>query len=564
MAQNEDTVTPEGFLRWMEDSNVMRGYNDLYYRFIVAFEEKLSIGATDLPQNNYRSLQNGWQFDQFTSLHRYISTLLADRTGEKLTLLFGEDPELSGRARQEFRTAIDQYSRFVRGVSPKLRQKAAFFRQHFFDNYVTPAREAGRSGFVINTGDVIRALHVIHDKINVSETALKPKFKQDANVEYDGDEPKPADELILEFRFRDSVPTENVAATVFERKKIMRQPSLNQVFYGPPGTGKTYRTSREAVRICDGEVSEDRDEYMTRYNELLNEGRVEFVTFHQSFSYEDFVEGLRPDVSPSSETESSGGFKLRVRNGVFKKIARRARLQLGRVDDIEWNDEHENEEESLLGRFDSSNPNLPYVLIIDELNRANISKVLGELITLLEEDKRLGKDNELTVTLPYSNESFGVTSNLYIIGTMNTADRSIALLDTALRRRFEFHEIMPDPSLLNVVDGINLAKILTFINENIESAYDRDHQIGHSHFIKCKSREDIEYAFRRHVIPLLNEYFYNRGEEVARVLGDIDKVDQIANGTGNFMTRTAIGNKGKFRWSIRSEEEGLDFSGFEQ
>ena len=564
MAQNEYTVNPKGFLHWMEDSNVMRGYNDLYYRFIVAFEEKLSIGETDLLQNHYKSLQNGWQFDQFASLHRYISTLLADRTGEKLNLLFGEDPELSRRARHEFRTAIDQYSRFVRGVSPKLRQKATFFRQHFFDKYVTPAREAGRSGFVINTVDVIRELHVIHDKINVSETALKRKFKQDANVEYDGEEPKPADELILKFRFRDSVPTENVTATVFERKKIMRPPSLNQVFYGPPGTGKTYRTSQEAVRICDGEVSEDRDEYMPRYKELLDQGRIEFVTFHQSFSYEDFVEGLRPYVSPSSEQESSGGFNLRVRNGVFKTIERRARLQGNRLDDLVWADEESSDNDMFIGRFDEENEDLPYVLIIDELNRANISKVLGELITLLEEDKRLGKDNEITVTLPYSNKPFGVTSNLYIVGTMNTADRSIALLDTALRRRFEFHEIMPDPSILNVVDGINLAKLLAYINDNIESVYDRDHQIGHSHFIKCKSREDIEYAFRRHVIPLLNEYFYNRGEEVARVLGDKEKVEQSSNGTGNFMKRTSIGNKGKDRWSIRSEKEGLDFSGFKQ
>ena len=563
MSDHNHPLTPEGFLQWMEDSGKLQKYNDLYYRYISAIEDKLSRKVTGLSQDlSYRNLPDGWKFDQFASLHKYVSHMFADKSSELIRDLFDDDEELTQRARQELRTAIDQYSRFVRGVSPNLRQKAAFFRQHFFDHYVEPARRSGQSGFTINTLDVIRDLHVVHDKVNVSETALKPKFQSDANVVYDGEEPKPADELILKFRFLGEAEEEISAPTQYERTKTMRPPSLNQVFYGPPGTGKTYRTSEEAVRICDGYVSEDRNEYMARYKELMEEGRIEFVTFHQSFSYEDFVEGLRPFVS--SEHSSSGGFRLRVRNGVFKKIERRARIQGEPTDDMEWADDDSSGEESFLGRYNPDNPNLPYVLIIDELNRANISKVLGELITLLEEDKRLGNENEIKVQLPYSGERFGVTSNLYIIGTMNTADRSIALLDTALRRRFEFHEVMPDPSLLDDVDGIDLKGLLQSINDNIENKYDRDHQIGHSHFMKCKNRDDIEIAMRNHVIPLLTEYFYNRGEDVAEVLGDKDRIDSGAGDDGNFMSRSAIGSTGSFRYSVRLEEEGFAFDGFEK
>lgn len=317
MSNHSYPIAPEGFLQWMEESGIWRNYNDLYYRYVKVLDEKLSIGITELPQDHYSNLLDGWRYDRFAALHKYISNLFADRTSDLIRELFDGDEELAERARQEFRTAIDQYGRFVRGVSPKPRQKAAFFRQHFFDNYVDQARQSGQSGFTIKTLDVIRDLNVIHDKVNVSETALKAKFKKDANVVYDGEEPKPADELILKFRFLDRAEEEISSPSLYERTKTMRPPSLNQVFYGPPGAGKTYRTSQEAVRICDGEVSEDRTVYMERYNKLMEHGRIEFVTFHQSFSYEDFVEGLRPYVS--SELSSSGGFRLRVRNGVFKR-----------------------------------------------------------------------------------------------------------------------------------------------------------------------------------------------------------------------------------------------------
>lgn len=172
----------------------------------------------------------------------------------------------------------------------------------------------------------------------------------------------------------------------------------------------------------------------------------------------------------------------------------------------------------------------PYVIIIDEINRGNVSQIFGELITLIEEDKRLGEDEALEVMLPYSKEKFGVPPSLYIVGTMNTADRSVEALDTALRRRFSFEEIQPNPSLIaaegklnksqGIVDNINLPRVLETINNRIEVLSNRDHKIGHSYFMKVASLPELKATFKKNIIPLLHEYFYNDHEKIGWVLGE--------------------------------------------
>ena len=265
--------------------------------------------------------------------------------------------------------------------------------------------------------------------------------------------------------------------------------ALNVILYGPPGTGKTYETAQRCVELCDGEAKPS--EIRSRYRELVEAGKIEFITFHQSYGYEEFVEGLRP------ETGSDAGIRLAATDGVLKRIARRAR---------------ENERDA-------------HVLVIDEINRANVSKVMGELITLLEEDKRQGAENEVAVTLPHSGERFTLPANLHLLGTMNTADRSIALLDTALRRRFQFVELAPDPALLEAAadaTGVALPAVLQAMNERLEWLLDRDHLIGHAWFIAARTKADVDEVMRRKIIPLLAEYFYEDWGKVRAVLGGGD------------------------------------------
>lgn len=309
---------------------------------------------------------------------------------------------------------------------------------------------------------------------------------------------------------------------------------LNCIFYGPPGTGKTYTTIDRALEILNiDHTTLSRKEKKQRFN-ALREKQIEFITFHQSYSYEEFIEGIKPKI----DEENPGDIQYEIKEGIFKQICTKAK----------------------------DDPSNRYILIIDEINRGNISKIFGELITLIEPSKRLRETEELKVKLPYSNELFGVPNNLYIIGTMNTVDRSIALLDTALRRRFEFIEMMPDPQKLKeiwIMDNKNdkrdekeeqvqeeiktsndditqkdstiiLHSILEAINTRLEFLLDREHTIGHAFFFeKARNRnnqeqgtwyeltlEDLKSIFKNKILPLLQEYFYDDYEKIKAVLND--------------------------------------------
>lgn len=302
---------------------------------------------------------------------------------------------------------------------------------------------------------------------------------------------------------------------------------LNVILYGPPGTGKTYNSVNLAVAICEGksiesiekESRENHGEVKRRFDDYRQDGRIDFVTFHQSYGYEDFIEGLRPIVPNDGQYSGDGDLRYDIFDGAFKSICEKARSHTSGL--------HGEMRDFIdCGYFEVSQPEScerkNYVLIIDEINRGNISKIFGELITLIEDSKREGELDEMSATLPYSGDRFSVPSNLYIVGTMNTADRSIALMDTALRRRFDFVEMMPESRYVKdeLVDGVDVRKTMVTINKRIEALYDREHTIGHSYFMGIETLNDLKAKFKDKIIPLLQEYFYDDYEKIRLVLAD--------------------------------------------
>ncbi|RSJ76787.1 5-methylcytosine-specific restriction enzyme B [Streptococcus cristatus] len=306
--------------------------------------------------------------------------------------------------------------------------------------------------------------------------------------------------------------SENEQIITYNHEKCLS--SLNTILYGPPGTGKTYNSIKYAVDTIDDKYSQDGtktySDYVKKFNQLKADGQIAFTTFHQSYGYEEFIEGIKPFLGKRGLRRGRSDLNYKISDGVFKEFCNKA-------------------------ASDESNK---YVFIIDEINRGNISKIFGELITLIEDSKRSEKEEEMSVTLPYSQEEFSVPKNVYILGTMNTADRSIALMDTALRRRFEFIEMMPDIRLLKDVivkdnkdskdnknnKEIDIQKMLEKMNQRIEVLYDREHTLGHAFFMPLKNEkkatiDQLASIFKNKILPLLQEYFYEDYEKIMLVLG---------------------------------------------
>ena len=383
---------------------------------------------------------------------------------------------------------------------------------------------------------------------------------------------------------------EGTSSDADKNTSILGKEVLNQILYGPPGTGKTYSTVNKALDILLGENHNSDINSIGKLKEKFG-SQVEFVTFHQSFSYEDFVEGLKAKID-------DGELSYEVENGVFKQICENAEnsgnnsleqfnkaieelkdqleasslklktLVHNKSFDLTYNGgkafyaKPNNSKKDLpvsikpimevyknpnlkraekgahfksyilpvinylqdnfnLSNYKETSNKKPHVLIIDEINRGNISRIFGELITLIEPSKRAGESEVISVKLPYSKEDFSVPNNLYIIGTMNTADRSLTMMDTALRRRFDFIEMAPDVGLVKGdFDGIKVGEILDFINQRIEILYDREHLIGHSFLMNIRDLSGLKNAFKNKILPLLEEYFYDDFENIRKVLND--------------------------------------------
>jgi hypothetical protein len=375
---------------------------------------------------------------------------------------------------------------------------------------------------------------------------------------------------------------------------------LNQILFGAPGTGKTYHTINHALAIIENKPLSEyknvgREAVKRCFDEYVKNGQIAFITFHQSLSYEDFIEGLKP------ESDENNNIGYLIKSGIFKQMAQKAIQNIAEsksdklhnfeecyqkfVSDLQESESyvlHTPQHKKPFNIYTNSKGNFiakpqtttaskmavtkdmiyqylmfevitdwkpytlaisnhlkdkygfqktektfatpvkNYVLIIDEINRGNVAQIFGELITLIEPSKRLDAAEAITLTLPYSKEAFGVPQNLYIIGTMNTADRSVEALDTALRRRFDFVEMPPKPEILAgiTIGDISLQNVLTNMNARIAYLLDSDHAIGHAYFIGVDTPQKLAQVFEHKIVPLLREYFYNDFEKIQMILGE--------------------------------------------
>lgn len=302
-------------------------------------------------------------------------------------------------------------------------------------------------------------------------------------------------------------------SSIYHKLKTREFP-LNSILYGPPGTGKTFETVNYALSIIENRslaelALEERNLLRKRFEAYQKKGSIAFVTFHQSFSYEDFVEGIKPKVKGEKVV-------YKVENGIFKNICKKAL------------------------KAKKKGASEKFVFIIDEINRGNVAAIFGELITLLEADKRAGKREALSAILPYSKTSFSIPDNLFVLATMNTNDRSVESLDVALRRRFTFVEMLPKPELIPVLAkkpvaaGVDLQKLLLAINERIEVLLDKEYCIGHSYFLNIETLADLKNLFSKKIIPLLQEYFFNDFGKIGLIIGKDFIEEKIYNNTDVF------------------------------
>lgn len=549
------------------------------------------ITYDDIVQLSYQDpISENWN-GCYEHYYNFVLTQLTDKTGVDLFIKYGL-VTVSNRAEFEKFTKNNYWS----GDNKKA-----------YEQYVNGFHKDSRLAIYsrINKNQIkVGALGTV---INNPNNGFELKVEWDSDFEsFTVDlicNPGTLDFFEIQPYFNENLDIKNIFYNIKPKVNSMTHP-LNQILYGAPGTGKTYNTKRLAVEIIDDENYDDkkRDFILDRYHELVNSKQIYFTTFHQSISYEDFIEGIKPVLNNEVETEF-GKIEYEIKDGIFKEICllkpyniyndlfyinkqfekwkvckvteegvyfvkpkggklvmplplfydlhrfiedKGINFSSGTIENEIDREKYPYIEKYYINGYDTlhkyiyqeflklkenkSYPTKKRVLIIDEINRGNVSAIFGELITLVEEDKRLGKKEALEVTLPYSKTKFGVPDDLYIIGTMNTADRSVESLDTALRRRFSFVEMQPDLELLkdeHITNGvisidkeeIDLVQILDTINGRIEILIDKDHKIGHSFFINTKSFQDLKLVFKDKVIPLLEEYFFGDFGKIGLVLG---------------------------------------------